>query len=80
MPGEYDDQLKWPANAKFTIELINQTGGENVRYSRTLDWKKPTGKYNRVSYIHHSFLEHSKLNSFLKNDTLYFYVSEVKLL
>ena len=26
MPGEYDDQLKWPANAKFTIELINQTG------------------------------------------------------
>ena len=79
MPGEYDDQLKWPANAKFTVELINQRGGENVRYSRTLDWKKPTGKYNRVSYIL-SFLEHTKLNSFLKNDTLYFDVSEVELL
>ena len=80
MSGEYDDQLKWPANAKFTVELINQTGGENVRHSTTLDWKKPTGKYNLVSYIHKYFLEHSKLNSFLKNDTLYFYVSEVKLL
>ena len=28
MSGEYDDQLKWPLNAKFTVELINQQGGE----------------------------------------------------
>ena len=80
MSGEYDEQLKWPANAKFTVELINQKGGENTSHSRTLEWKKTTTKYNRVSTIHHSFLEHSKLNSFLKNDTLYFYVSEVELL
>ena len=80
MAGEYDDQLKWPATAKFTVELINQKGRENTSHSRTLEWKKPTGKYNRGSYIHYSFLEHSKLNSFLKNDTLYFYVSEVELL
>ena len=80
MPGEYDNQLKWPANAKFTVEVINQTGGENVRYSRTLNWKKPTEKYKGVYYSYRYFLEHSKLNSFLKNDTLYFYVSEVKLL
>ena len=80
MSGEYDEQLNWPANAKFTVELINQTRGENVRHSRTLEWKKTTGKYNRLFIVHQSFLEHSKLNSFLKNDTLYFYVSEVKLL
>ena len=24
MPGEFDDQVKWPANNKFTIERINQ--------------------------------------------------------
>ena len=30
IPGEFDDQLKWPAKAKFTIELINQQGGENA--------------------------------------------------
>ena len=80
MPGEYDDQLKWPANAKFTIELINQKGGENTSHSKTLEWKKPTPNYTHVDSIHPSFLEHSKLNSFLKNDTLDFYVSEVELL
>ena len=78
--GEYDDQLKWPAKAKFTVELINRTGGENVRHSSTSDWKKPTGKYDRVTSISQNFLEHSKLNGFLKNDTLDFYVSEVELL
>ena len=70
MSQEFDDQLKWPAKARFTVELINQTGGENGRHSRTLIWKK---------LINQSFLEHYKLNSFFKNDTLYFYVSEVKL-
>ena len=80
MSGEYDDQLKWPANAKFTVELINQTGGENGRHSKTLDWKKPSAKCYYVNHIHRSFLDHSKLNSFLKNDTLYFYISEVELL
>ena len=80
MPGKYDNHLKWPANAKFTVELINQTGGENVRHSRTLDWKKTTEEYERVSDLCQCFLEHSKLGSFVKNDTLYFFVSEVKLL
>ena len=75
--GEYDDQLKWPANAKFTVELINQKGGENIRHSSTLNWKK---HYKYVGCIHQSFLEHSKLNSFLNNDALYFCVSEVELL
>ena len=78
MAGEYDDQLKWPAYAKFTVELINQKGGENIRHSTRLRWNKPTTKYDYVYHIHTSFLEHSKLNSFLNNDTLYFFVSEVE--
>ena len=77
MSGEYDNQLKWPAKATFTVELINQKGGENIRHSRTLDWKKDD---YYVGFIHKSFLEHSKLNGFLNNDTLYFCVSEVELL
>ena len=78
MSGEYDDQLKWPAKAKFTVELINQMGGENIRRSRTLNWKKSTKEYYH-EYVCFYFLEHSKLRSFLNNDTLYFYVSEVEL-
>ena len=27
MPGEYDGLLKWPAKAKFIVELIHQHGG-----------------------------------------------------
>ena len=80
MPGEYDDQLKWPANAKFTVELIDQNGPMNVRHSKTLNWKKTTRKYNLVSTIHPSFLERFIPTSFIKNDTLYFDVSEVELL
>ena len=80
MAGEYDDQLKWPAKVKLTVELINQKGGENTSHSNTMEWNKPTTKYTHVSFIHPCFLEHSKLNSFLKNDTLYFYISEVELL
>ena len=83
-PGEFDDQLKWPARARFTTELINQTGGENVSCSAIWNWEKPTKKRQYIGgfcRIHGGFLEHTRLNSFLKNDTLcfYMYVSEVKL-
>ena len=42
MPGEFDEQLKWPAKAKFTIELVNQKGGKNVSSSHQVEWYKPT--------------------------------------
>ena len=81
MPGEYDDQLKWPAKIQFTIELLNQQeGGENASHSTTYSWKKPTSQYNLFGWFfrgEYYFMEHSKLNSFLNNDTLYFCVSEI---
>ena len=33
MPGKYDSQLKWPANANITIELGNQHGGESISFT-----------------------------------------------
>ena len=77
MPGEYDDQLKWPANAKFTIQLINQQGGENISLTGIWKWKKPI-KNNFLDYFPLVF--HYKICSFLDNDTLYFYISVVELL
>ena len=42
IPGNYDDQLKWPARAKFTIELINQQGRENATSTTDIiTWKRP---------------------------------------
>ena len=83
MPGKYDKQLNWPASAKFTIELLNQQGGENATCIIELNWEKPRVAYKSLAYfsrIKSGFLEHSKLNSFLKNDTIYFCISEVQLL
>ena len=46
MKGEYDDQLKWPVTAKFTIELINHfQGGNNMKVTKTATWKKSTRNY-----------------------------------
>ena len=45
MPGEFDDQLKWPAKANFTIELINQLGEENATCTTLVDLKRPITLY-----------------------------------
>jgi len=42
MPGEYDHQLEWPAEVKFTIELINQQSEQNALNSSLAKWNKPT--------------------------------------
>ena len=84
VPGEFDDQLKWPAKAKFTIELINQQGGENATCTTLVDVKRPITKhkflafFQRIGYC--AFLEHSLLYKLLINDTLHFHVSEIHLL
>ena len=83
MPGQFDDQLKWPVRAMFTIELINQQGGEDASFGGTWTWNKPTTTCEFVGCFYRiagGFMEHSKLNSFLNNDTLYFCISEVRLL
>ena len=83
MSGEYDDLLKWPIKVKITIQLINQQGGENACVGGTITWRKPTSEYGGASGFYrsiHGFLDHSELNSFLKDDTLYFFVSEVEFL
>ncbi len=88
MAGEFDDQLKWPAKAQFTVELINQQGGENAKCtSEKLTWSKPIKqRFFSESFIvlrimiglSGTFIEHSKLNEFLENDALHFLVSKVK--
>ena len=80
MSGEYDDDLQWPASAKFTIELINQCGRENARHSQTFRWDKPDAKYCAVGWFCRIGRQLYDLKSFLKNDTVYFHVSEVELL
>ena len=87
MPGEFDDQLKWPAKAKFTIELINQQGGENITSTTLVNIERSTTPYKLLASFNLiivagnlTFLEHSLLHKFLINDTLHFRISEIHLL
>ena len=82
LPGEFDDQLKWPARAKFTIELISQRGRPTLRCNRQVLWNKfayseQIESFDRLEY---GFLDHSRLSSYLKQDSLVFNVYDVKLL
>ena len=87
IPGEFDDQLKWPARAKFTIELINQQGRENATDTTDIiEWQRPVTAgilwrfYRNKSSDYYYFIMHSKLGEFLVNDTLHFNVSKVEIL
>ena len=87
MSGEYDSQLRWPARVKLTIELVNQYGEENRSYSAdVLEWDQPTGQFNWVTALGNikmgqdcAFLDHSELDDFLVDDTLYFRISKIEL-
>ena len=87
MPGAFDDQLKWPAMANFTIELINQQGGANATCTTLVDIVRIITPYKFLASFQRitidggqAFLEHSLLYKFLINDTLHFHVSEIHLL
>jgi hypothetical protein len=89
MPGEYDDQLRWPVTVKFTLELINHfENGGNKMYTITKTWRKPAREYGcvcsfntvpgqRYHFISHSELPHNTTTGthFLKDDTLHFMLS-----
>ncbi len=78
MPGNFDEQLKWPAHVQFEIEIINQHG-HNASHSGIWTWKKPVVPYFRMGTLWQSgtFILHSSLEHFLVNDTLYFQISKV---
>ena len=84
-PGQFDDQLKWPVKAKFTIELVNQRGNNNVIAEACKSWGKPITTtfithFHRITIdrFYYHFIEHSQLGDFLVNDTLHFLISKIE--
>ena len=87
VPGEFDDQLKWPAKANFTIELVNQQGGANATCTTLVNLERSMMKHIFLASFQritigggHAFLENSLLYNFLIDDTLHFHVSNIHLL
>jgi len=65
MPGEFDDRLKCPAKAVFTIELSNQRGGKNVSHTMELECNQPTSTEQRFLGCTEDY--YLKMNDFLKH-------------
>ena len=82
LPGEFDDQLKWPAKAEFKIKLIGQLRIFNTTSVLQLKWNKPRF-YTQIGVFNHlgvGFLENNTIGLRLQNDCLVFEVSYVNLL
>ena len=84
--GEYDDDLKWPVKASFTIEIVNKSGGENASYTITRQWERPQVQYNEAVASNGSsqFIELIKCSSLIgeyeHNDTVRIEITNVKIL
>ena len=88
MAGEYDEDLKWPVEARFarfTVGLTSQSRRRNVEYSKKVRWDRPKTQYQEMASFGELlylpdfgfcslFIEHSELSDFLNNDNLHFYI------
>ena len=85
LPGEYDEELNWPAKVKLTLELVSKNKGENVIGLIDAQWGKPSmsgvavGIFERKTDKSLYFVELSKINEFLHMDTLHFKLCSVEL-
>ena len=83
MPGEFDEELKWPVSAKFTVEVINQEGGQNAkRTSDKITWDKQT-EFTKLSWtkqtvFYQPMVLRSDLHQFRVDGALYLEISEIK--
>ena len=82
MPGEFDEDLKWPVPAAVTVGLENQEDGRNVEICEIVCWTKPNTKYQKLITfygfnLYALFIKHSDLSPYLVNNTLHFYIKEV---
>ena len=83
MPGKYDHLLVWPAKASFTLELVNQRGGENALAEVEGEWKRPSRQFSIASFERKiinswcAFIEQHEVDDFLYQDTLQFRICSV---
>ena len=84
MPGEFDDELKWPAKAKFMLELRRPKVDRKEMFSHTYTWTRSAQPYTLLNghmgstrlKTHNAFVASGPVT----NVSLYFHVSNVELL
>ena len=61
--GPFDGTLPWPANATFTLQLLNQhRDQDHVTLTKSFQWEKPRGYYSEhVGDFSDTFIPHAEL-------------------
>ena len=85
MKGEYDEQLKWPFQGKFVVELLSQDGDGRHSETITFDTNTPDEycsrlyrKRARQGWGCPTFIPHTELKpTYLQNDCLKFCIKKV---
>ena len=94
MPGEFDDQLFWPAKFTITVQLLNQLGNfGHVKVTKRFEWnrlypafpeshsirRKPVDSFSNTFSAHTELGENVRNRTwYLKKDCLHFKVMEVR--
>ena len=83
-PGEHDAQLKWPARASFTLQLLNQHGDHAhlIKESGDVEWEKPIRDVHITAWLGIIALADLEWNAdkqtqYLVNDCLVFRLNNV---
>ena len=88
MKGEYDQQLKWPFQGKFTIHLLSQNAEDKKDHMTTATFDDDSAFCNRVvdreraeiGRGDHLFLPHAEMTpKYLQNDCIKFSVKHVQV-
>ena len=84
VPGEFDEQLPWPAKFTITVQLLNQLGDfSHITVTQAFEWNCPTGRLP-VGSFSDTFIPHAGLGPsvngtcYLTGDCLHFKILEVR--
>ena len=85
MKGEYDEQLNWPFQGKFTIHLLSQNAEDKKDHMSTATFddgafcsRVVDGERAEIGRGDHMFLPHSEMKpKYLQNDCIKFCVRQV---
>jgi TNF receptor-associated factor 4 len=82
--GEYDNILKWPFQGTIPICLVGEGRVVNLQHTRTLICTTASplervteGDCSENGFGFYQFMPHSSLNSYLRNDSLHFRISQI---
>ena len=80
MPGEYDEQLLWPAQVEISIRLVGKDDCQVWQVNDTFVWDRPETcnhikRWFAYQEISTAFIEHDRLGPYLHSNALHFTVT-----